>query len=216
MKTEIYYEILIVINLLIIYALLVLGRRRRKILNELRDSYRELNQDYDEEIQNFRDTSMELQNTKNNLKTRNDLYSALLEQSNKQKGTIEDLKEDVRVYMNMVNNQRIASNTLASENLRLQNIINDYQVHPLKYLRITTSKHNEKASIRLKFNEDFNQYEAVPYGHVDTVQEVKLIEHVKEEDTVFIPNKEEPMIYEEDSKDEPIDLDEDRKEESPE
>lgn len=213
MKTEIYYQILIVINLIIIYALLVLGSKRRNALNELQNSYRELNQDYDQEIQNFRDTNMELQSAKNNLKAKHDLYSALLEQSNKQKDTIGDLKEEVKVYENMVNNQRTASNTLASENLRLQNIIKDYQVHPLKYLRITTSKHHDKASIRLRFNEDFNQYEAIPYGYVDTVQEVKLVEHVKEEEElIFIPNKEEPIIFQEQSKI----LDENGREEAPE
>ena len=125
-----------------------------------------------------------------------------------------ELKRDVRIYENMYNNQKGVNKTLAEVNLRLQNIINDYQIHPLKYLRITTSKHNEKASIRLKFNEEFNQYEAVPYGCIDTIQEVKLLEHIKEEEEkelIFVSNKEEPIIYKDSSKTE-----EDKKEEAPE
>lgn len=196
MKAEIYYQILNVITLLIIYALLVLGSKRRKTLNELRDSYRELNLDYDEEIQNFKDTKMELGVITKDLDARRKAYREVSDRNKEQQEKIKELEREVKSYETTVANQRTASNTLASENLRLQNIINDYQVHPLKYLRITTSKHHDKASIRLKFNENFNQYEAIPYGYVDTVQEVKLIEHVKEkEKVIFVPNNEEPAIF---------------------
>lgn len=196
MKAEIYYQILIVINLVIIYALLVLGSKRRKSLNELQNSYEELNLDYELEVQTLKTNEIHFQNAKEEIELRKKAYIELSNKNKEQLNKIEELKHEVKIYENMLNNQRAASNTLSSENLRLQNIINDYQVHPLKYLRITTSKHHDKASIRLKFNENFNQYEAIPYGYVDTVQEVKLIEHVKEkEKVIFVPNNEEPAIF---------------------